>query len=287
VTVRDLIVSDQATVLINLPNNTDVRFYMAPDYTNAFATINSGAAWGGTGVPASPYDVCNGVATVQDAPEPVAGTLQGQVTDAVSGNPIAGAQVCINGTNLCATADANGNYTIANAPAGDQTLGVTADGYIAVTDQAVTITAGETTERPVALSLELAEGELRIVLEWGADPRDLDSHLFLPDNTDIHYPNKGVTVQGVLLDLDDTDGNGPETITIMEQSDGTYTYAVYKYAGDGTLSTSGAVVRVYRGNQEIDSFRVPTTGEGDWWHVFNLDGNNITEVNTLSTTQPR
>ncbi|MEZ4644831.1 MAG: carboxypeptidase regulatory-like domain-containing protein [Chloroflexota bacterium] len=207
--VVDLSVTEQVNVLINLPNNTDVKFYMAPDYTNAFATANSGAAWGGVGTPASPYDVCNGVVTVAPAPEPAPATLQGQVTDAVTGNPIAGAQVCINGTSLCANTDANGNYTIADAPTGDQTLTATVGGYIAVTDQAVTIAAGETTERPVALSPELPEGELRIVLEWAEAPSDLDVYLVLPSGTSINWSVKGQLTEGATLDKDDRDGFGP------------------------------------------------------------------------------
>jgi uncharacterized protein YfaP (DUF2135 family) len=289
--VIDFTVSDLVNVLINLPNNTEVTFYKAPDYTNAFATANSGAAWGGVGTPAYPYDACQGGAEVAAAPTPTPATLQGQVTDAVSGSAIANAQVCINGTSLCATTDANGNYTIADAPAGDQVLNVTAGGFIAVTDQTVAIAAGATTTQPVALSPELAAGELRIVLTWGTAPSDLDSTLWLPSGTRIDYPAKGQTIENVMLDLDDTSGEGPETITISQLAgNGTYTYAVLNFSGnsEGTLSASGAVVRVYRGDQEIGTYTVPTTGDGRWWNVFTLDGATgaITPVNTLSDTQP-
>lgn len=288
--VIEFTVSDLVNVLINLPNNTEVVFYRAPDYTNAFATANSGAAWGGVGTPAYPYDACQGGVEVA-APPPAPTTLQGQVTDAVSGSAIANAQVCINGTSLCATTDANGNYTIADAPAGDQVLNVTAGGYITVNDQAVAITAGATTTQPVALSPELAAGELRIVLTWGTAPSDLDSTLWLPSGTRIDYNVKGQTIENVTLDLDDTSGEGPETITIVQLAgSGTYTYAVLNFTGNsgGTLSASGAVVRVYRGDQEIGTYTVPTTGDGVWWNVFTLDGATgaITPVNTLSDTQP-
>ena len=289
--VIDFTVSDLMNVLINLPNNTEVMFYRAPDYTNAFATANSGAAWGGVGTPAYPYDACQGGVEVAAAPPPAPTTLQGQVTDAVSGSAIANAQVCIQGTSLCATTDANGNYTIADAPAGDQVLNVTAGGYIAVTDQTVAIPAGATTTQPVALSPELAAGELRIVLTWGTAPSDLDSTLWLPSATRIDYNVKGLTIENVKLDLDDVTGEGPETITISQLAgSGTYTYAVLNFSGnsEGTLSASGAVVRVYRGDQEIGTYTVPTTGAGVWWNVFTLDGvtGTITPVNTLSDTQP-
>ena len=281
--VRDLSISQTTNVLINLPNDTNVQFFKTGEST-PFATISSGAAWGGVGIPAFPYDVCNGVAEVAEAPAPAPATLHGKVTDATTSSPIAGAQVCINGTNLCTATDANGDYTISDAPVGDQTITATADGYISVTDQAATIVAGETTERPIALSPKLAEGELRIVLSWGENPRDLDSHLFLPDKTDIDYGEEGQTIQGVTLDVDAEQGYGPETITISQLiGNGTYTYAVYQFAGNGSLATSGAVVRLERGDQVLATFSVPTSGEGGWWHVFTLDGvtGNYTEVNQL------
>lgn len=290
VTVRDLSITQATNVLINLPNNTDVKFYRSPDYANPIDTVNSGAAWGGVGTPAHPYDACQGQVVIADAPEPVAATVQGQVTDAVSGNPIAGAQVCLQGTSQCVTTDADGNYTITDAPAGDQVLTVTADSYITVNDQAVTITAGETTTQPVALSPELAVGELRIVLTWGDKPSDLDSYLDLPSGNQISHSVKGQLIDGAILDLDDVDGHGPETITISQLNAGTYTYAIYNYGrgnlGEATtIPASGAVVRVYRGDQEIATYTAESlTGDGNTWNVFTLDGatGNITPVNTLS-----
>lgn len=292
--VRDLVITQETNVLINLPNDTNVQFFAAGEST-PFDTISSGPAWGGVGIPAHPYDACNGVATVAPAPEPVAGTLTGLVTDATTGSPIAGAQVCINGTNLCTTSDANGNYTIADAPAGDQTLSVTADGYIAVTDQAVTIVAGETTQRPIALAPELPEGELSIVLEWGEVPYDLDAYLVLPSGTILNWGQKGQLIEGAKLDLDDQNGFGPETFTISELNSGTYTYYVDNYSADhddsnggddkdGPLSESGAVVKVYRGSQVIATYNVPTTGDGTTWNVFTLDGatGTLTVNNTLA-----
>ncbi len=288
VSVRTLQVSDEVNVLTNLPTDTDVQFFMPADAATPFRTVNTGSAWGSTGTPAFPYDVCNGVAEiVPEPPAPTTGTLTGRVVDATNGNAISGAQVCVQDT--CVTADSDGNYTIADLPAGDYVLMVTADGYISLNDEAVTVTAGETTTKRVPLSSELAVGELRIVLEWGTAPRDLDSHLWLPDDTNIFYNNR--TATNVNLDIDDQDGEGPETITISQLEDGTYTYAVNNYSGNGeaTMSTSSAVVRVYRGDQEINMFPVPTTGEGVWWTVFTMDGatGTITPVNTLSDTAPR
>ncbi len=47
-------------VLYNLPENTIVDFYIPPSSSSPYATIDALAAWGGTGIPPSPYDDCNG-----------------------------------------------------------------------------------------------------------------------------------------------------------------------------------------------------------------------------------
>ncbi|MFZ1398250.1 MAG: hypothetical protein WAS33_15200, partial [Candidatus Promineifilaceae bacterium] len=82
---------------------------------------------------------------------------------------------------------------------------------------------------------------------------------------------------------------GPETITIPQRVDGTYSYAVYDYDRTGQLPTSEAVVRVYDDTGLIETFPVPTTGTGTWWHVFDIDGATgaITPVNTLLNSAPR
>ena len=66
------------------------------------------------------------------------------------------------------------------------------------------------------MSPVLPAGDFRIVLNWGANPRDLDSHLRGPCASEVMYNNK-VCQAGQLkatLDRDATQGYGPETITI-------------------------------------------------------------------------
>ncbi|MCA9924893.1 MAG: VWA domain-containing protein, partial [Anaerolineales bacterium] len=75
VSVRNLDITDPVNVLINLPENTEVKFYMAPDYAVPFETKSSSTRWGGVGTPAYPYDDCNSTVTI--VPPPTTGTLQG------------------------------------------------------------------------------------------------------------------------------------------------------------------------------------------------------------------
>lgn len=128
---------------------------------------------------------------------------------------------------------------------------------------------------------------MRIVLNWGASPPDLDSHLLFPGNQ-IYFVNKAGT--DALLDVDDTDGYGPETITIKRKHDGErYVYAVFNYSnkddlnGD-RLSKSGAKVFVYVGQTLIKTYYVPPAGRGNMWEVFSITGaGEIQDINLITS----
>ena len=82
------------------------------------------------------------------------GSISGQVTDPSSA-PIAGAQISTLPTTITTTTDSNGNYTLANIPAGTYAVIATVSGYnetyvsnITVTDSTTT-TANETFTTPI------------------------------------------------------------------------------------------------------------------------------------------
>jgi len=85
------------------------------------------------------------------APRVQEGTITGQVTDQ-AGNPLAGAQVFVQGTNIGALTDAEGRYRLANVPAGEATLRVQRIGF-GTGERTVTVTSGET----VAADFQLSE----------------------------------------------------------------------------------------------------------------------------------
>jgi hypothetical protein len=62
-------VGNSPHVLYNLPPNATVYLYANGDPT-PYATLSTGAPWGGTGVPPRPYDVCKGKATLAYPPSP-------------------------------------------------------------------------------------------------------------------------------------------------------------------------------------------------------------------------
>ncbi len=90
----------------------------------------------------------------------------------------------------------------------------------------------------------------------------------------------------VLLDVDDQDGEGPETITVTKPMDGTFTYSVHDFTNKGLtnsteLANSMATVEVYIGNNPPKVFNVPNQ-PGTLWKVFTYDGTSVRAVNTMT-----
>ncbi|MBD8874412.1 tetratricopeptide repeat protein [Rhodanobacter sp. DHB23] len=126
---------------------------------------------------------------------------------------------------------------------------------------------------------------LRIVLTWGATPKDLDSHIVYPGNN-IYWRNRRGTDAN--LDVDATQGFGPETVTLERKHQGeTYVYAVHDYTdrhvpGTNDLSASQAKVFVYVGQSLVRTYYVPQGQAGNLWTVFRITGaGEIQDINTM------
>jgi hypothetical protein len=118
---------------------------------------------------------------------------------------------------------------------------------------------------------------LRVVLNWGAAPRDLDAHLVSAGEHVYWNQQQG---DDSTLDVDQRNGYGPETITIRERQGGRrYVYAVHDFS-DRTLQDSNALelgrpqVRVYVGQTLVRSYEIDPARKGNLWTVFaiNEDG---------------
>jgi hypothetical protein len=137
----------------------------------------------------------------------------------------------------------------------------------------------------MSLVMEKLDG-LRIVLNWGATPADLDGHLAFPGNH-IFFHNKFGT--DAMLDVDHLDGYGPETITVARKHNGErYIYAVQNFSDrqdptSNRLSLSDAKVFVYIGQTLIRTYYVPKNRAGNVWTVFAVaaDG-ELTDINSMS-----
>jgi uncharacterized protein YfaP (DUF2135 family) len=137
--------------------------------------------------------------------------------------------------------------------------------------------------------------QVRIVLEWGSTPRDLDSHLTGPTSSGstfhIYFGSKSYSESSKKiadLDLDDTSSYGPETTTIYNPIKGEYVFYVYNWSGNPDIKSSGATVKVFNGNSNEPAyvFPIPLTGAGRYWTVFKYDSKTrrVTPINIVGNS---
>ncbi len=126
---------------------------------------------------------------------------------------------------------------------------------------------------------------LRVVLTWGDTPKDLDSHIAYPGSHIYWRSRRGADAN---LDVDDTNGFGPETVTLERKHQGeTYVYAVHDYTdrndpSTSALSASQAKVFVYVGESLVRTYYVPQNQPGNLWTVFRITGEGeFQDINTL------
>lgn len=209
----------------------------------------SGVAVGDNDASSYTIDGTNaGTVSVTESPE--AGTVSGTVTDA-DGNAIEGAAVNVQGADLSATTDANGEYTIADAPEGTHTLEVSADGYVTETAD-VSVTAGETTTQ----NFDLEEP-----VSIGVTPSEV-----------------GTIFQGeqLVVDVSDTSVGSGDILQIREGLIG---------EGDSTLAATAEVnesgIATFSGD---DTDELAAEGV-DRYHFFRANGENIDETQFEVTLQ--
>ena len=122
----------------------------------------------------------------------------------------------------------------------------------------------------------LPPGRLRIVLDWDAQPTDLDAHLIKEGTYHISFREMTSYRDRVQLDRDDRDGFGPETITINRlDPQASYRFFVHDYTRSGRLAKSKAHVRVYTEKGLLKTFTVPLKQQGHRWLVFRLEQGQI------------
>jgi hypothetical protein len=188
------------------------------------------------------------------------------VTDALNGQPLANVTVSAGGrsaqtgvegryvlTNLTEgvlKADFDADVTSGNAPltvhflnlSTTDALTVTGEksGYAAYQNRQVRVKAGTTSELNFSMSPVLTQG-MRVVLNWGPSPNDLDLHLQI-EGTSRHVSYNDRSTPYGRLDHDVTTGWGP------------------------------AQAHMYRGAEELKVVSAPTAGSGAFWHVCTVDG---------------
>lgn len=227
------------------------------------------------------------------------GYANGCIVDAFDASKIKYAEIKIfdginqtQGTPILTTqSDAYGYYTAELAP-GNYTLCVSMEGYTTGTANIVVVGGMTKSNQDCALTPNLKNGEMRIVLTWGDYPSDLDSHLVGPSpngSFHVYYDDKNAYYDGVLynnLDVDDTDSYGPETTSVYVGVNGEYTFYVHNYSdrsysNSSSMATSGAQVKLYIGGVgEPIIYNVPNQA-GTLWKVFSVKDGIVTSINEM------
>jgi hypothetical protein len=215
---------------------------------------------------------------------PTKALVYGIVSDAVTGNPVEGASVTlrkkVDGMMKTALTRADGKYMI-QADFGAWALAVDKQDMIGWKDEILFMGAEYPVRADAHLSSIMTDKQYRFILSWGSSPPDLDAHVIGPTPSGgrfhISYRTMRAFERRHFLDRDDTNGLGPETITIEKLDPGEYVFSVHDYTNGGSratsaLSYSGAKARLYREADLVAEADVPQGRPGTMWRVFRIDG---------------
>jgi hypothetical protein len=202
--------------------------------------------------------------------------------NALDGKPVDGATITIDRVGQFTT-DRAGIISFPEQEDGMYTLEFSKPGFITSRIE-FEIIFGLALNGHISVSPVMRGDYMRIVLDWGRNPADLDIHLVKEGSYHISYRNMRTAADGsVVLDRDAMNGFGPETITLMETDlRAVYRLYIHDYTNRGrgssrALSRSGATVRVYGRNGLLRAFRVPGSHTGDTWNVFRIVNGRIVE----------
>lgn len=205
-------------------------------------------------------------------------TLSGVISDATTGDGIEGVHISLymdNDKVAETSSNARGEYSFEDLQKGEFEISMEAEGYADLSADGFIYDYEVENVQNYMMSPEMADDQIRIILSWGAEPRDLDSHLIADNGEWCYFMNREISTAN--LDVDDMDGHGPETITITDIK-GNYHYMVHDYTMSGQMSISGATVTIYKGNNLVETINVPA-GIDNLWDVCWIRDGEIEIVN--------
>jgi len=211
-------------------------------------------------------------------------TLSLWFTDADTGKPIQEALVAIENTGSTRT-DADGLAIFPVVNNGEYAFIFQKDGYI-TTKNTFFVSGGTIFHNKFSIPKLKQIDHIKIILDWGAAPADLDAHLVKDNGYHVSYRNtKTSSDKTAWLDKDALNGYGPETITVTQlDKRAVYHYFVHNYsnrntANDSRLSQSKATVSVYINNRFHVSYQIETGKTGTTWHIFDIVNGEIKPAN--------
>jgi hypothetical protein len=234
-----------------------------------------------------------------DAP----GNITGRVTDASiqdpANNGVPGVKVCF--LDNCTTTTGQGNFTLNNIPPDYQVLNATADLFEPQT-AGVSVIGNQTVTLNIAITKKLASSDIRFrfIITWRPEqtwppdnwPNDLDSYLWFvgPSYSGYIAPDpfekRGICTEYpyACIQVDAIFGSGPETVDIQQlPGETTYYFGILNYydtyPGVPPITSSRAQIQVYNQDGLMQTYQVPSSGDGNLWYAFKFDSSG-----TFTTT---
>ncbi|OHD70883.1 MAG: hypothetical protein A2W19_08075 [Spirochaetes bacterium RBG_16_49_21] len=244
------------------------------------------------------------------------GTISGRSVDANSGSNVTSATLNVydwsdNLVQTLTTNSSNGTFTTNSFSPGSYTLVFSKTGYFNLTIDNVIVdgNVGDTTNSRYAMCEILTEPHVRVVVQWGNAPNDLDLHVVGPTNNantgdsrwdgnpidrfHVYWSNhkswnentglylrdgdQSGTSSTTSLVQDDTNDYGPEAINLFGYGDGydngIYTFTVHNYSStDWYASTTTATMRVFDSQGLVMQLSLPTgAGNLDFWQAIKIN----------------
>lgn len=172
----------------------------------------------------------------------------------------------------------------------------------------VTDAAGAVSTNDATVTLNsVPTGGLHVQLSWTASSNDLDLHLGRGfgvnwcSQDDCYYgncaDNAGVNWDGIAggtpgdprLDIDDTNGFGPENIQIEEPVDNSYIIGVHAYSGEGGgagFTPTDVRVKVFINGALTETFDGHLSAKNQFWRVARIEvAGGAMSINPVDTVQ--
>ncbi|MHC4600125.1 MAG: YfaP family protein [Planctomycetota bacterium] len=106
---------------------------------------------------------------------------------------------------------------------------------------------GRVARDSVTFYAKVPDRDLKITVNWDTDGTDMDMHVVDPKGETCMY-NHNTTKIGGKLDIDVTDGFGPETFTLANAVKGKYKVYVHYYGpGNGPVTVATVWIILYEG----------------------------------------
>jgi hypothetical protein len=172
----------------------------------------------------------------------------------------------------------------------------------------VTDSFGAVSENEAIVTINAVPTEgVHVQLSWSASSNDLDLHygkgqnINWCTNMDCYYGNcegggpnwdgvAGFTDGDATLDIDDTNGFGPENINVEVPVDDRYVIAVHSYSGEGGgpgFTATDVTVKVFLGGALTNTFTGHLDAKDQFWRVAKVVVTNgvpvVTPIDTVAT----